>query len=89
MIEWRWHLDPLTVRDATANNLARELDRRHPVAEAPTYDVPSVSGAVCPASPAPPAPSVARAPLRAAEGQSARAHWEALGDLARQQGWRL
>src|SRR5438128_461891 len=26
MIEWRWGLDPLTVRDATANNLAVELD---------------------------------------------------------------
>src|SRR5256885_5485664 len=26
MIEWRWGLDPLTVRDATANNLADELD---------------------------------------------------------------
>lgn len=26
MIEWRWGLDPLTVRDATANNLAEALD---------------------------------------------------------------
>jgi phospholipase C len=26
MIEWRWGLDPLTVRDATANNIARALD---------------------------------------------------------------
>ena len=25
LIEWRWGLAPLTVRDATANNLAREL----------------------------------------------------------------
>jgi phospholipase C len=26
MIEWRWDLEPLTVRDATANNLATALD---------------------------------------------------------------
>ncbi len=26
MIEWRWNLQPLTVRDATANNLAEVLD---------------------------------------------------------------
>lgn len=26
MIEWRWSLEPLTVRDATANNLAEVLD---------------------------------------------------------------
>jgi phospholipase C len=26
MIEWRWNLEPLTVRDATANNIAEVLD---------------------------------------------------------------
>jgi phospholipase C len=26
MIEWRWGLDPFTVRDAGANNLAEALD---------------------------------------------------------------
>ena len=26
MIEWRWGLEPLTVRDATANNIAHALD---------------------------------------------------------------
>jgi phospholipase C len=26
MIEWRWNLRPLTVRDASANNLAEVLD---------------------------------------------------------------
>ena len=31
MIEWRWGLEPLTVRDATANNLADVLDFRAPV----------------------------------------------------------
>ncbi len=26
MVEWRWNLDPLTIRDETANNLAEVLD---------------------------------------------------------------
>ena len=30
LIEWRWDLPPLTVRDATANNLADLLDFSHP-----------------------------------------------------------
>jgi phospholipase C len=29
LIEWNWNLPPLTVRDATANNLADELDFAH------------------------------------------------------------
>ena len=46
MIEWRWSLPPLSVRDAQANNLAEVLDlfRKHrPLT--PHYDVPPfVSG---------------------------------------------
>jgi phospholipase C len=40
MIEWRWGLAPLTVRDATANNLAETLtlDRRR--LGLPQFDVP-------------------------------------------------
>jgi phospholipase C len=49
MIEWRWGLTALTVRDATANNLANELDFKHRNLEAPQYLVPDVSGAPCPA----------------------------------------
>ena len=30
LIEWRWGLEPLTVRDATANNLVEALDFRQP-----------------------------------------------------------
>ena len=33
MIEWRWGLEPLTVRDATANNLADVLDFRRAKSE--------------------------------------------------------
>src|SRR6185503_7853422 len=39
-IEWRWNLPPLTVRDATANNLALALDFGKPNRNAPTYVVP-------------------------------------------------
>jgi len=41
MIEWRWHLDPLTVRDATANNLAAVLQFARPDFAAKQLDVPS------------------------------------------------
>jgi phospholipase C len=39
-IEWRWGLEPLTERDATANNLAEALDFRRPRKKAPRYAVP-------------------------------------------------
>ena len=37
MIEWRWKLKPLTVRDETANNLAEALDFDAANAAAPLY----------------------------------------------------
>jgi phospholipase C len=40
MIEWRWNLRPLTVRDSTANNLAEVLDFAHPNFDAPDFVVP-------------------------------------------------
>jgi phospholipase C len=79
-IEWRWRLQPLTVRDATAHNLARELDLAHPRLDAPTYSVPTVIGAVCPANPG----LVASG---AGTSGSSRAQWAALGQVARQHGW--
>jgi phospholipase C len=49
MIEWRWHLRPLTVRDATANNLAEALDFSRPNYEAPQFAVPDMFfGGPCP-----------------------------------------
>lgn len=39
-IEWRWGLAPLTVRDATANNLFEVLDFGHPRRDAPVFAVP-------------------------------------------------
>jgi phospholipase C len=50
MIEWRWGLPALSVRDAAANNLAEALDFnlvRHGV---PDYVVPPFSSAACPSS---------------------------------------
>ena len=40
MIEWRWSLRPLTVRDSTANNLAEVLDFNQPNLAAPPFVVP-------------------------------------------------
>lgn len=48
MIEERWGLEPLTVRDATANNLADVLDFSRKSAPAPDFDVPGGPfGAAC------------------------------------------
>ena len=49
MIEWRFGLQPLTVRDATAANLAEVLDFTSPPnLTAPVYPVPSFVGSPCP-----------------------------------------
>jgi phospholipase C len=54
LIEWRWGLAPLTVRDATANNLADLLDFSNPELGAPTFSVPAGPfGGVCPAAASP------------------------------------
>jgi phospholipase C len=49
MIEWRWHLPPLSVRDAAANNLAEALDFKLARRSAPDYVVPPFVSAACPA----------------------------------------
>jgi phospholipase C len=70
-IEWRWGLAPLTVRDATANNLFDVLDLRHPRTSAPRFSVPAGPfGAPCPP-----------AALASAED------WSALQALAQSNGW--
>lgn len=49
LIEWRWGLSPLSVRDATANNLALALSFGQPNSDAPAYTVPAGPfGGVCP-----------------------------------------
>jgi phospholipase C len=49
MIEWRWGLQPLTVRDASANNLADVLDFSQFNLNAPRFSVPGGPfGRLCP-----------------------------------------
>jgi phospholipase C len=47
MIEWRFGLKPLTVRDQKANNLARVLDFAHPDTSSNAYDVPPFTSQGC------------------------------------------
>jgi len=82
MIEWRWDLQPLTVRDATANNLADELDfTLLDSTPPPVYSVPHVTGAPCPIRP------TDIVPLATPRRSPSRAHWGALGEIARRHGW--
>lgn len=54
-IEWRWGLEPLTERDATAANPADVLDFTRPIQRAAQYDVSAGPfGAPCPSSEANP-----------------------------------
>ena len=56
MIEWRWDLPPLTVRDGTANNMAAVLDFAKPDFAAKPFRVPmGPFGGACPPTGAPPA----------------------------------
>jgi len=48
MIEWRFHLRPLSTRDSQANNLAEVLDFSKPNLSAPAYGVGSFTPASCP-----------------------------------------
>jgi phospholipase C len=88
MIESRWSLEPLTVRDATANDLSRELrpvGRRH----APRFDVPrGPFGGACPVTPAEPAVAAAAASTAGVgDRRSDREAWAGLREVARDAGW--
>ena len=51
LIEWRWNLNPLTVRDSTANNLATALNFSKPNLHAPQFSVPAGPfGGPCPST---------------------------------------
>ncbi len=47
MIEWRWDLEPLSVRDAQANNLAEALDFHRVRHDVPDYAVPDFVSVAC------------------------------------------
>ena len=71
LIEWRWQLRPLTIRDATATNLAEALDFRMPRRTAPQFRVPlGPFGAPCGSATA-----------------VAAAHWQRLLRLVQDLGW--
>jgi phospholipase C len=81
MIEWRWNLSPLSVRDATANNLADALDfGTNPSLDADRYRVPTFVSAGC--TPPPAAAPGARTASPAPDGE-----WTALAELARRYGF--
>jgi phospholipase C len=72
MIEWRWNLPPLTVRDATANNLATALDFRAPSLQAKQFALPpGPFGTLC-------SPATLAVTLD---------HWESLRGVASASGW--
>ncbi len=50
MIEWRWDLQPLSVRDEAANNLAEALDFHHRRHTVPDYVVPVFQSVACPST---------------------------------------
>jgi len=92
MIEWRWGLEPLTIRDRTANNIAEVLDFRHPSLHAPQYLVPSVVGAACPATSSLIASAdggLATATRAFGAVQAAPTPWRALAKVARTHGFDL
>ncbi len=71
LIAWRWGLEPLTVRDASARNLATALDFGHTDLSAPRIT-------------APPGPFGGPCPV---EGAAHGAVWAALRGLVPQVGW--
>jgi phospholipase C len=48
LIEWRWNLAPMTVRDDAARNLAEVLDFSRPNLHAPQWSVAPFTGTACP-----------------------------------------
>lgn len=78
LIEWRWNLAPLTVRDAAANNLAAILDFDEPKMSAPAFSVPiGPFGSVCTSGLAPDAPA----------DTSEQSEWTPVESLAKQYGF--
>jgi len=78
MIEWRWNLRPLTIRDASARNLALALDFSVGDLAAPQYVVPpGPFGTVCSSG----------VPTPFTKTRSAGENWDGLRDVALQHGW--
>ena len=79
LIEWRWSLAPLTVRDASANNLALALDFGKPDRWAPPYAIdPGPYGAACPNT----------TPATSLAGNETN-EWIIVREVARSYGWNV
>jgi phospholipase C len=84
MIEANWGLAPLTSRDASAANLADELDLAHPSTDAPAIDAPAGPfGVPCPS------PGPANGILGGVRFRASRPQPEPLRSLAEQYGFPL
>jgi phospholipase C len=77
MIEWRWGLKPLTVRDKNAHNLANVLDFTLPDTSSPTYAVTPFDG------------TTAGCALTAAEAGEEAREWAPLRKMALERGWQV
>jgi phospholipase C len=74
LIEWRWSLPNLTVRDSVATNLANTMNFSFPNLRAPQFEVPQgIFGLPCPST--------------AARTASGKNEWTQLRSLAAAQGW--
>jgi phospholipase C len=84
MIEWRWNLPALTVRDAAARNLAEALDFENaPDLTAPRWDVPNPDALA-------PLTLSSRASMTGSFGAEVDDHgddWGRIGDMAAQYGF--
>jgi len=78
MIEWRWNLRPLTIRDASARNLALALDFS-------VLDVGVQQYAVPPGPFGTPCTSMIPTPF--SNMRSAGENWQGLRDVAVRRGW--
>ena len=76
LIEWRWGLPPLTIRDKKATNLATLLNFTQPALEAPGFAVPP-----------PPLPEICLPLSSARTAELQRPDWEAVAAVAAAHGW--
>jgi phospholipase C len=80
LIEWRWSLSPLTVRDAAANNVAAILDFDQPDLGAPPFSVPiGPFGGACASGLTSAVPS----------SNGEQNEWSAVESLAKQYGFQI
>lgn len=85
LIEKRWNLPPLAVRDASALSIGTALDFEQPPRTAPVYAVaPILAGAACPANGPLTASAIRAAGVRTSVKED---EWGPLYDLARASGW--